>query len=209
MFNISINSHSSIKISTQNKNIYIDPFNIEKDNHDAYAVLITHSHYDHFSIEDIKKVRDSKTVFIVPTYLKSQLLDLGVKEENLLLLKSGDIVKTEFFSAVAVKSYNINKKFHPKDSGNLGYIISVENKNVYIAGDSDLTEDALNISCDYALIPIGGTYTMDFKEGAKLVNAIKPKVAIPTHYGSIVGSKDLGEKFAKLVDKNIEVKILL
>ena len=108
-----------------------------------------------------------------------------------------------------IPAYNTNKQFHPKENSWVGYIIELEGVTYYIAGDTDITEENKKVDCDVAFVPVGGTFTMDYKEAAKLINEIKPKVAVPTHYGSIVGSKKDGAKFAKLVSDEIEVKILM
>lgn len=86
--------------------------------------------------------------------------------------------------------------------------MEVNHKTYYIAGDTDNIDEIQNIECDVALIPIGGTYTMDYQEAASLANTIKAKLVIPTHYGSIVGEKTDAIKFKKLI-KNKEVKILI
>ena len=85
----------------------------------------------------------------------------------------------------------------------------MDEKRYYAAGDTDITEEAKNVKCDVALVPIGGTYTMDYKEAAELVNVIRPKVAIPTHYGSVVGDVSCGEKFKHLVNSSVDVRIVI
>ena len=107
-----------------------------------------------------------------------------------------------------VPAYNINKPFHKKADGWVGYKVYFD-QTYYIMGDTDAIEEAKNIKCDYLFIPIGGTYTMDYKEAANLTNIIKPTYVTPIHYGSIVGNKEDGEKFKQLVNQNIIVKILL
>ncbi len=209
MPSIRINAHSSIKISVKGGEIYVDPYMIENDNHDAFAVLITHPHYDHFSPEDINKIRKGDTIFVAPMDMKEQILSLGVKEENIFLVRKNDVVKTPIFSAKCVPSYNLKKEYHPKNAGWLGYLITVGDKTLYVLGDSDLTPEALEIKCDIALVPIGGTYTMNALEGAKLVNTIKPKIAVPTHYGSVVGTFNDAKVFKNNVDCVVQVKTLI
>ena len=106
-------------------------------------------------------------------------------------------------------SYNPNKAFHPKEKGYVGYLMTIEDKVVYVAGDCDMNEDNMKIRCDIALVPVGGKYTMDYEEAAQLVNHLHPETAIPTHYGGFLGGEDAGERFRELVDSGIEVKILL
>ncbi len=209
MPSIRINTHSSIKITTAGKEIYVDPFRIEKDNHDAFAILITHPHYDHFSPEDINKIRKGDTLFVAPMDMKEDILKLGVKEENIFLVRKNDVVKTPYFSAKCIPSYNLKKEYHPKSAGWLGYLININDKSVYVLGDSDLTPEAQEVKCDIVLVPIGGTYTMNALEGAKLVNEIKPKIAVPTHYGSVVGTYQDAEIFNRHVDSSVQVKTLI
>lgn len=198
---IKINGHSSIKIISD-KIIYFDPFKIEKESHDADIIFITHDHYDHFSIEDIKKIEKEDTVYVIPECMYNLL-----GGENVVVLSANEKAIVEGYDVYTVPSYNVNKKFHPKEKGYLGYLVRIEDKAVYVAGDTDINEDNLKIKCDIALVPVGGKYTMDYKEAAQLVNTIKPEIAIPTHYGDIVGDKDDGEKFMQLVDKEIKVEI--
>ena len=108
-----------------------------------------------------------------------------------------------------LRPYNVNKQFHQKDNQWVGYIIEIDKTRYYIAGDTDLTPENKQVNCDVAFIPVGGTYTMNYTEAAELVNAIKPKIVVPTHYGDIVGEKDDGEKFKKLLNGNIQCEILI
>lgn len=201
--NININAHSSIKIMSDNV-IYFDPFQIEKETHDADVIFITHSHYDHYSLEDINKVNKKDTIYIVP---KSMSDDIDL--ENVIFVDPNEEYDVFEYHFKAIRAYNKDKEFHPFNNNWLGYLVNVESKIIYVAGDSEMTKDNENIKCDIALIPVGGKYTMDYKEASKLVNKIKPELAIPTHYGSIVGSKDDGLRFKELVDENIKVEILI
>lgn len=202
--NIEINSHSSIKIKSD-KIIYIDPFNIDKNYNDADVIFITHSHYDHFSEEDILKVKKISTKIVITRDLKEKVAKLGFIKDNILEVLPNKKYKLDDICITTVPAYNINKEFHLKEYDWVGYIIEIENKKVYIAGDTDYIEENKNINCDVMLVPVGGTYTMNYLEAAEFVNHINPKIAIPTHYGSIVGNKEDGEKFAEKVNKNIQV----
>ena len=108
-----------------------------------------------------------------------------------------------------IPAYNVNKKFHPKENNWAGYIIEIDRTRYYIAGDTDINEENLTVKCDVAFVPVGGTYTMDYKEAAEFVNRIYPKIAVPIHYGSIVGTIQDAEEFINLLDENIEGKILM
>lgn len=194
--------HSSIKIEDE-KILYFDPYKIKEAAHDADYIFITHDHYDHYSPEDIEKVANDKTIFFAPLSLSNKL-----EGKSAIFMKSVDIFQNEYIEVEAVPSYNISKKFHPSEKGWLGYVVKLNNKKYYVAGDTDLTDDSAKVKCDVALVPVGGTYTMNFKEAAELVNKIKPKLAVPTHFGSIAGNWDDGERFKALLLSKIKCEIL-
>ena len=204
--NIEVLIHSSIKFS-KDIIIYFDPYKINKDYHDADIIFITHSHYDHYSPLDIKKVIKDNTIVVCPEDVKEELLKLDIN--NII-----EVVPNKDYEVLNIKfktipAYNINKNFHPKENNWVGYLINYNNVKYYIAGDTDITEENKNIICDVAFVPIGGTFTMDYKEAASLINEIQPKIAVPTHYGLIVGNKDDGIKFSKLLNNSIECKIYI
>lgn len=208
--NIKVLYHSSIKIEGS-LNIYFDPFKITESLNDADVIFITHEHYDHFSPEDILKIKKENTIIILPENMKRMALDLNFEEKNILLVKPNKKYKLENKELLfeTIPAYNVNKNFHKKEMDWVGYVLEIEGKRVYIAGDTDITEENKQVKCDIALVPIGGNFTMDAKEAAELVNIIKPKIAIPTHYGAIVGNKKDEETFIKNVDKDTECKVLL
>ena len=204
--NIEVLIHSSIKFS-KDIIIYFDPYKINKDYHDADIIFITHSHYDHYSPLDIKKVIKDNTIIVCPEDVKEELLKLDIK--NII-----EVVPNKDYEVLNIKfktipAYNINKNFHPKENNWVGYLINYNNVKYYIAGDTDITEENKNIICDVAFVPIGGTFTMNYKEAASLINEIQPKIAVPTHYGLIVGNKDDGIKFSELLNNSIECKIYI
>ena len=206
--NVEVLCHSSIKI--QNKNIiYIDPFKIEKNYNDADLIFITHDHYDHYSEEDIDKVINKDTIIIVPDGLLTKLLKKGIDKDRIFEVQPNNEYKINEVSFKTVPAYNINKKFHPKENGWVGYIINLDSTKYYIAGDTDITEENQKVNCDIAFVPVGGTYTMDYIEAVSLVNKIEPKIAIPIHYGSIVGTKQDAANFIKLLNQNIKGIILM
>ena len=190
--------HSSIRMN-KGKMIYIDPYHIEKNYKDADMIFITHDHYDHYSEEDIDKVRKNNTIFIVPENLLNKLIKKGINDENIITLDPGDAENIDGIKVEAIHSYNIDKPFHPKENNWLGYVIEIDGVRYYIAGDTDITEENKKIKCDVAFVPVGGTYTMNFSEAAQLINIIKPKIAVPIHYGSVVGTKQDATDFIKLL----------
>ncbi len=207
--NIEVLIHSSIRINSD-KIIYVDPFKTEGEPKNADMIFITHNHFDHFSAEDIERVRKEDTVFAFPKAMEGDVAALGISRENMLAIAAGQKICAGNIEAEAIPAYNIGKPFHPKSDGWLGYIITVDGKRIYIAGDTDITEENKRVKCDVALVPIGGKYTMNAAEAAELINIIKPAAAIPVHYGSVVGdagSADMAEEFKEKVGSDIKVVI--
>lgn len=203
---VKINCHSSIKIQ-KDKTIYIDPFRIKNEFHDADFVFITHSHYDHFSTEDILKISRSRTIFITVLETKSGLEALGILEDQIIVVKPNNEYEIKGIKFKTVPAYNKNKNFHPKENNWVGYIIELNDTKYYIAGDTDNIQEIQNIECDVAFLPIGGKYTMNAEEAADLADKINAKVVVPIHYGTLVGTKEDLEKFIKLTNKKVEVLI--
>ena len=202
--NIDVFKQNSIRIKSDVGTIYIDPFKIDDEAHDADYILITHDHYDHFSSEDIDKIKKDTTVLVVPEKMEAKAVkESGIKEIE--TVKPGTYHEIGNLELETIPMYNILKPFHPKAAGWVGYILKINGKRIYIAGDTDATKEAKEVICDIALVPIGGTYTMDAKKAAELINEINPEVAIPTHYGSIVGKLSDAKVFAANVKDTIKV----
>lgn len=206
--NIEVLCHSSIKFSKE-KIIYFDPFKTNQNYKDADLIFITHSHYDHFSEEDILRVKKNSTKIIITSDLKEKTIDLGFDENDIIVVLPNQELEVDNIKINTIPAYNTNKQFHPKENNWVGYIIELDSIKYYIAGDTDVTDDNMNITCDVTFVPVGGTFTMTYSEAANLVNHIKPKIAIPTHYGSIVGDKEDGNKFIDLLSDDIDGRILL
>lgn len=205
--NIKWLGHSTIKISG-NKTIYIDPYNIKENFNDADMIFITHNHYDHFSKKDLKKCINKNTRIIITEDLYEESINLGFVKDQITVVLPNNNYAVEDIKFCTVPAYNINKQFHLKDNNWVGYIININNIQYYIAGDTDLTNESKNVKCDIAFLPVGGTYTMDYKEASILANEIQPKIVIPIHYGTIVGTKEDAIKFKANINSNIECKIL-
>ena len=202
---IEVLTHSSIRIGGD-QILYIDPFQIQKEDHDADMVLITHDHGDHFSPEDLEKVIHAGTALVVPELLAERCGGM-FKDNRIVPVKPNQKFCESGIAIETVPAYNNHKPFHPKKKGWVGYLLTIEDTRVYIAGDTDATPDNQSVTCDIALVPIGGTYTMTAKKAAELINQIKPAAAIPTHYGSIVGKPEDAEVFQKAVEPGIRVEI--
>ena len=196
---INITSHSSIKI-TGSKTIWFDPFEISTPTNDADIIFITHSHYDHYSPDDIKKVRNESTIIVAPR-------DKSIESDY--EVSPGDVFDISGIKIEVIPAYNIAKLFHPKSKKWVGYLVTMDNRTYYVCGDTDATTEALNVKCDVLLVPCGGKYTMNTSEAAVLANTIMPETAIPTHYGSVVGKHDDGEEFKRQLNPEIKCNILI
>lgn len=202
--NIRVLTHSSIKI-TGEATVYVDPFQIVDAENDADIVLITHDHFDHFSPEDIAKVIKGDTILVVPKKMEKQVSSIPCGE--IITVEPGEQKQVGKITIETIPAYNPLKPFHPKGEGWVGYLIETGGVKIYVAGDTDITKENKEVVCDIAMVPIGGTYTMDAKKAAELVNIIRPKVAIPIHYGSVAGSKSEEEVFRANVNADISVEI--
>ena len=204
---IVINEQSSICIDI-GKKIYIDPFRFSEDINDADYILFTHDHRDHFSPFDINLVIKEDTILIAPEIMEKDIRKYEYNQK-LITVKPGESYKTDDFKFETVPMYNLKKPFHDIDDGFVGYILTIDGKRLYISGDIDKIPEAVNVKCDIAFVPIGGFYTMDYKEAAELINEMKPGCVIPTHYGCGSGKISDGDDFEELIDPDIEVVLKL
>jgi len=192
--------HDTFKIVGE-KVIYTDPFNIKKKD-TADIILITHEHFDHCSPGDVKALQGPKTVIVATPDCAEKL------SGNIKTVRAGDKITVEGIEIEAVPSYNTNKKFHPKDNEWVGYIFTVQGQRIYLAGDTDYIPEMKNFKVDIALLPVSGTYVMTAQEAVKAALDINPRIAIPMHYDSIVGTKDDAKTFASGLKGKIEVVLL-
>lgn len=205
--NVEVFCHNSIKI-TGSKTIYIDPFKLEKDYHDADYIFSTHTHYDHFSEEDIEKLLKEDTVIITPDSSRELACDLTKDRERVKIVEPANEYELPGVKFSTTYAFNKETLYHTKSENWVGYIIELDGVKYYIAGDTDNIKELKDVECDVAFLPIGGKYTMGYAEAAGLANTIKAKIVVPTHYGCIVGTKEDAEKFANLVSEK-EVRILI
>ena len=192
--------HDTFKI-TGEKVIYTDPFKI-KTGDVADIILITHEHYDHCSPEDVKKIQGPDTIIVTVADCAKKL------SGKIRTVKPGDNIEVAGVSIKVVPSYNTNKKFHPKEKSWAGYIFTVKGQSIYLAGDTDYIPEMKNFRADIALLPVSGTYVMTADEAIKAAIDIKPNIAIPMHYGSIVGTNNDAKKFAEGLKGKIQVELL-
>ncbi|MBI4141584.1 MBL fold metallo-hydrolase [Candidatus Woesearchaeota archaeon] len=202
--------HDCFRIIVENKTIYIDPFNISANAAKADIIFVTHEHFDHCSLDDIKKITTQNTIIVTIPECQSKISRLAFREFVLVEPNKNYDVDSIIFSTIP--AYNINKfrspnvPFHPKDDAHVGYIIKIAGKNLYHAGDTDAIPEMQALkNIDVALVPVSGTYTMTADEAAEAVNIFKPKVAVPMHWGSIVGSRADAERFKQLAGVPVEI----
>jgi L-ascorbate metabolism protein UlaG (beta-lactamase superfamily) len=191
--------HDGFRIDAA-KTIYIDPFQLQS-GVPADLVLISHDHFDHCSPDDLKKIQKKDTVIVTDKASAAKLAG------DRRIMKPGDKLNVLGFDIEAVPSYNTNKQFHPKADGKLGFILTVDGVRIYHAGDADFIPEMKTIKADIALLPVSGTYVMTADEAVQAALAIQPKVAIPMHYGAIVGAASDARHFAEKLKGKIEVKI--
>ncbi len=195
--------HAGFEIISKNETVYIDPY-VKTNGDKADVILITHDHYDHFSPERIREIIKDDTDVILPESLKGK----EDPEWNVSFVSPGRSLKRNDITIEVVYAYNIGKPYHKKGKC-LGYVIDIGGVRIYHSGDTDLIPEMSDIKCDIALLPVGGTYTMNSQEAAEAAKIIHPKIAIPMHYGTIVGSEADAEKFKDyLKGTDIEVKIM-
>lgn len=200
--------HDSFRI-TNGKTVIIDPFKVRPHPIKADILLISHEHFDHLSLDDIKKVSSEKTTIITIPAVKKELS--GLKAGGIKTVKPGDKVNIGDVTVEAVPAYNLNKfrepgkPFHPKEDGKIGFVISFKEVRVYHAGDTDPIPEMKSIKTDIALLPVSGTYVMTPEEAAEAASMIKPKLVIPMHYGAIVGSESDAQKFKQLTSYQVQI----
>lgn len=176
------------------KNIYIDPFELPGDVPPADIILITHDHRDHFSPKDIEAILTPSTVVVSIDAVRSNLPE---SVEHFRLVKPGSDISVKDIHIEVTRAYNVNKRFHPRDKDHVGFIVDVGGRRIYHAGDTDLIPEMKHIDADIALLPIGGTYTMDAIGAALAAQTIDPRIAIPMHWGKIVGTREDAEDFRR------------
>lgn len=210
--NITVNTQSSIRIEGA-KILYFDPYQIPTAASDADFIFITHEHYDHFEPESIAKLKKADTRLVAPESMRKKALsESGIASGNCIFYQPGESHEEQGLLIETIPAYNKLKPFHTKGKKWQGYVVTMDGLRYYVSGDTDVNEDIRRVQCDVAMLPIGGFYTMDWKQAAEYAAQIKPKAVIPTHYGSIVGEKTDGEDFKKALQKmdgSIEVALKL
>jgi len=192
--------HDTFKI-TGEKTIYTDPYEIKKKD-TADIILITHDHFDHCSPGDVKKIQGPDTIIVTTKDCAKKL------SGNIRTVIPGDTITVDGITIEAVPAYNTNKQFHTKGQGWVGFIFTVDGQRIYLAGDTDHIPEMKDLRVDIALLPVSGTYVMTADEAVQAAIDINPEIAIPMHYGAIVGDKSDAERFAEKLTGKIVVVIL-
>lgn len=190
--------HASIRIEGD-KTIYIDPWKLKTDKPPADIILITHSHYDHCSKNDVDRIRKEETVILATPDCRDAL------PPGFHPVAPGMEETVDDIAIRTVPAYNIGKSFHPRANDWVGYIIEMGGEQIYVTGDTDHIPEMDDITADILIMPVGGTYTMTADEAARAAKLINPRLAIPIHFGSIVGSRIDAEEFKKLAGVPVEI----
>jgi len=173
--------------------IYLDPWRITPENPPADIILISHEHHDHCSPEDVERLRQQGTTIIANPSAASKL------EGQVTIMKAGDSLNVKGVQIDAVPAYNLEKPFHPKSAGHVGYILTINGERLYFAGDTDFIPEMRELHCDIALLPVSGIYVMDAVEATQAAEAIRARISIPMHYGAgVAGTIVDAEKFRSL-----------
>ena len=196
--------HASFRVEDNGKQIYIDPWKINQEQPVADLIFITHGHYDHHSAEDIARIRADKTLIIGPP----DVMNFHKKQGFTITPGISKTVAGVTFETVP--AYNLTKTFHPKSKGWVGYnLLLSSGQRIYHTGDTDFIPEMKSVRTDVLLIPIGGTYTMGPEDAAEACNAIQPQVAIPMHWGDIIGSQKEADKFQQKSNFAVLIKPLV
>ena len=189
--------HASFRWSRGGKAVYFDPWRISSGPRDADLVLIGHPHFDHLDPEGLARVAGPETEVVTVADCAAKLKEAGFTG-RLRVVKPGDEIRVKGIPVQVVPAYNTNKNFHQKESGWAGFVVELEGIRLYHAGDTDFIPEMNGLKADVALLPVSGTYVMTAEEAAEAAKSIQPKVAVPMHYGSIVGTAADAQRFRDL-----------
>jgi L-ascorbate metabolism protein UlaG (beta-lactamase superfamily) len=191
--------------------VYVDPWKLPAGAPPADVILVTHDHFDHFSIGDIRAIARPGTIVVGPPSVTAALVQVeGIAP---VTIEAGLTVSAGSASVTAVPAYNTDKfrtpgePFHPREAGGVGYVVELDGRRIYHAGDTDAVPEMRDVHCDVALMPVGGTFTMTAEEAAAACDLIDAAVAVPMHYGDIVGSRADAKRFAEM--SRLPVTILM
>jgi L-ascorbate metabolism protein UlaG (beta-lactamase superfamily) len=190
--------HDSFRIDGD-VTIYIDPWKLAAGSPPADLIFVTHEHSDHFSPEDIDLIRTPQTEFVAAATVAAKL------SEQVHTVKPGDRLTVRGVAIEVLPAYNLHKKYHPREKGHVGYVLGVGGQRIYHAGDTDAIPEMAGLRPDIAMIPVSGTYVMDAEEAVEAVKLLQPGLAIPMHYGAIVGSETDALRFQQLSPAPVQI----
>ncbi|MBR9701999.1 MBL fold metallo-hydrolase [Candidatus Pacearchaeota archaeon] len=195
--------------------IYIDPYKIGDGSEKADLILITHSHYDHCSVADMEKIIKEGTRIVMTADCQSKItrFDVPIRME---IIEPGQDLEFGDVKISALPAYNLDKPFHSQDEHWVGYLIKIGEVLIYHAGDTDVIPEMQKLTGHkqegkefVALLPIGGRFTMDVEEAVEAAKMIKPTLAIPMHYGDIVGTEDDAKEFCEMCgEEGVKARML-
>ena len=161
--------------------IYFDPTSTGGEVIPADLILISHEHSDHYHPATLRQISTPQTVILTNERVAAELAGEQRIEGEVRVLQAGDVERFQEVEVEAVRAYNLTSSYHPREAGGLGFVVTWAGERLYFAGDTDLIPEMAEIECDVALLPIGGTYTMDVEEAVRAVATIGPQVAVPMH----------------------------
>ncbi|MCC7304469.1 MBL fold metallo-hydrolase [bacterium] len=209
--------HDTVVITSESPDLtfVIDPFQstgVFRPGGKVDIVFISHDHFDHFSPKDIQTLAGRETVFVFPASILDKVQTfLDVAPERLIpvvpLEEYKIPVKNTEITVMAVPAYNVDKRspqgnlYHRKDKEYVGFLLDIGGSPIYFVGDSDPIPEmeALAGMVEVLLIPVSGVYVMDVEEAVELTQRLQPQLAIPLHYGSVVGDAGMGERYKQRV----------
>jgi L-ascorbate metabolism protein UlaG (beta-lactamase superfamily) len=197
--------HDSFRIDGS-VTVYVDPWKLGRGMAPADIILITHDHYDHLSAPDIKQLAGPDTVLVGPAAVTSQ-----VRGVETVTIAAGATETVRGVTVRAVPAYNTNKfkapgqVFHPREAGHVGYVIELDGRRIYHAGDTDAIPEMAGLECDVALLPVSGVYVMTAEEAATACGMISAHAVVPMHYGTVAGSAQDAERLRSLCSVPVEV----
>lgn len=187
--------HSTVRIDTDDLTIFIDPYDI-KERAKSDIILVSHEHFDHCSLDDLRKVTAKRTHVVGPPKTLSVMRRVS---SHVHVIEAGEQTEVMGVPIHGIPAYNVGKEFHPKAAGGIGFLFELEGRKIYYAGDTDLIPEMNGLVADVAILPVGGVYTMNADEAAEAFKIVGATEGIPVHYGSVIGTGADGEKFKRLI----------
>ncbi len=193
--------HASFRIVAESV-VYIDPWKLSG-GPQADLILVTHGHHDHLSVDDIALISGPETTVLCPPDCIAEL-----RASRAQAVRPGDALQVGNVKVQVVPAYNTDKPNHPRSAGHVGYIVEIDGRRIYHAGDTDLIPEMAGVVCDIALLPMGGTYTMNAEQAAQAAERIGPQIVVPMHWGRLVGTEKDVERLSRLMPKGVRLVVM-